>query len=70
MTTAEQPPPEGDNQPPQAASVDSPDDGSDAPSSNRARRQRATPNLQTSEPLTRGTNTAIWWPGAVALQAE
>jgi hypothetical protein len=31
MTTAEQPPPEGDKQPPQAASVDSPEDGSDAP---------------------------------------
>lgn len=30
MTTAEQPPPEGDKQPPQAASVDSPEDGSDA----------------------------------------
>jgi hypothetical protein len=29
MTTAEQPPPEGDKQPPQAASVDSPEDGSD-----------------------------------------
>jgi hypothetical protein len=37
MTTAEQPPPEGDKQPPQAASVDSPRDGSDAPSSDRAR---------------------------------
>jgi hypothetical protein len=35
MTTAEQPPPEGDKQPPQA-SADSPEDGSDAPSSNRA----------------------------------
>ncbi|WP_255376709.1 hypothetical protein [Mycobacterium sp. IS-836] len=29
MTTAEQPAPEGDKQPPQAASVDSPEDGSD-----------------------------------------
>ena len=29
MTTAEQPPPEGDKQPPQAASVDSPEDGAD-----------------------------------------
>jgi hypothetical protein len=29
MTTAEQPPPEGDKQPPQAADVDSPEDGSD-----------------------------------------
>ncbi|MDT5145801.1 MAG: hypothetical protein QOC58_446 [Mycobacterium sp.] len=30
MTTAEQPAPEGDKEPPQAASVDEPDDGSDA----------------------------------------
>lgn len=29
MTTAEQPPPEGDKQPPQAASVDPPDHGAD-----------------------------------------
>ncbi|MGE2814475.1 hypothetical protein ACQI5H_04915 [Mycobacterium heidelbergense] len=29
MTTAEQPPPEGDKQPPQAADVDSPADGND-----------------------------------------
>jgi hypothetical protein len=29
MTTAEQPPPEGDEQPPQAASVDEPEDGSE-----------------------------------------
>jgi hypothetical protein len=36
MTTAEQPPPEADKQPPQAASADAPEDGSDAPSSNRA----------------------------------
>jgi hypothetical protein len=29
MTTAEQPPPAGDKQPPQAASVDLPEDGSE-----------------------------------------
>jgi len=32
MTTAEQPPPEGDEQPPQAASVDAPEEGSDTES--------------------------------------
>jgi hypothetical protein len=31
MTTAEQPAPEGDDQPPQAASAEEPEDGSDAP---------------------------------------
>jgi hypothetical protein len=30
MTTAEQPAPEGDKPPPQSASVNEPDDGSDA----------------------------------------
>ncbi|WP_255730672.1 MULTISPECIES: hypothetical protein [Mycobacterium] len=30
MTTAEQPPPEGDKQPPQAASADEPDEASGA----------------------------------------